>query len=178
LSLLNISINGLETFTEEYTENELRIMQAIPDALEYLGSEMQSSLANHLQIDWYAAYKPEVYKRRSDGYGVFPGLTDDIYFDRGVTGMTLRFEYSPSGAYVPDALHTRDGDELIEAIQTGELMGDPPPRPFWNNFVKDMESGGFFNGFSAGFSKEFPLISTPGEIVLDGDEYLRGNVGI
>lgn len=175
MGILNITISGLEGVQNDFETERNKINARIPAALEYVGSEMASALDSHLVSDWYAPWEPAVYERRSDGAGGFPGLLSGEYTRRAVKGNTLWFAFTPSGAYEPPIWNTRSGDELIESIQTGELAGDPPPRPFWNRFVDDMEDHGIINAFVSGMGTHFPIIpeGKGRDLRLDGNERLR-----
>ncbi len=62
---------------------------------------------------------------------------------------TLRFQYLPDGKHKDLAgEQVRNGNELIEWIQNGHE--EIPPRPFWNNFVSEMEQGGIIDAFITG----------------------------
>jgi len=84
--------------------------------------------------------------------------------------------------------HPVHGDALIERIQTGhgydwKLPKDfPGGRPFWNNFVTEMQNGGAWDAFEKGFTANQPpdgwklireggeldVLFEPGESLLEG----------
>lgn len=153
---IGIKIEGLD---KEYRDEITEINNAIPKALERLGSEMAISLKKHIQQDWHDVWKPSKYHRRTDNPSLGTPLGDDknitIYVDRFT--KTMSFLYLPTGEHQEGRFHNgwylggdgarRDTDELITAIQKGELAGNPPPRPFWNNFVEEQQNGEMLSTF-------------------------------
>ena len=145
------SFEGFGDFEKSTDLNivQIQVNKKIPLALERVGAEMQASLTKHLWNDWYSMYTPKEYLRRTDhpslGTSILHANTMDIH----VNGNSLEFTYTPIGEY-PEApeWHTNDGDRLIESIQTGKLWGNPPPRPFWNNFVNEMAHGDIVNALA------------------------------
>ena len=120
------------------------INKKIPYALERVGAEMQASLVQHLRDDWYMGYTPEVYMRRTDFPSLGKSIMHESTMDIHVNGNSLEFNYTPEAPrWKPFG-----GNALIGTIQTGDLFGNPPPRPFWNNFVNEMANGGIKNAFA------------------------------
>lgn len=178
--LLKISV-GVIGLDAEVNDEIAKIENDIPIALNAVGSEMIKSLQEHIETDWYNAWQPSVYIRRTDvlSYGTPLGSIKNM--DVQVLGKrTLDFTYSPTGEYKgPYFEHDRDGDELIESIQTGRLEGEPPPRPFWNNFVEEQKNGAIMNTFSA-YMRKHAMVLEGGEkdLQFDGNESMleAGNV--
>lgn len=136
---VNVRIVGLEN---DIKKQEKIIENTIPKALQYVGAEMMFSLQKHIAQDWYKAYIPSSYQRRTDN----PSLGTPLGSEKNMTpvenmvrGKNLTFNYYPTGEYIDGFYYVRNGNDLIESIQTGNLWGEPPPRPFWNNFVHDQE---------------------------------------
>lgn len=165
---------GMEIFglDEDVNKNISKIEKQIPVALNYVGSEMITSLEEHLQEDWYNEYEPQAYRRRTDNPSLGRGLKSNEYIDVNVTGKNLSFIYTPSGEYNGQAFaHERDGDELIESIQIGsELWGNPPPRPFWNNFVEEQKNEKIMTSFAKGISPYVLILEGGEKDILFGNE--------
>lgn len=159
-----VIVEGLDKDIETIKSD---INKKIPYALERVGAEMQASLVQHLRDDWYMGYTPEVYMRRTDFPSLGKSIMHENTMDIHVRGNSLEFNYTPIGEY-PEApeWHTNDGDSLIESIQTGKLWGNPPPRPFWNNFVDEMANGGIMETFSNAMSP-YKIENSSNEINLN-----------
>jgi hypothetical protein len=129
-------IIGLESDFETEIAN---INKHIPLALSSVGADMEDNLQKHLYYDWYLANTPKEYKRRTDNPKLGTPLGSEKNINYVAYGNNLLFTYTPTGEHEDEYWHTSDGDELIINIQTGELVGTAPPRPFWNNFVEEQQ---------------------------------------
>lgn len=163
---ISAKFDGLD---EELEKEIAKIESYIPMALEGVGSEMIWDLQEHIQQDWYEPWKPKEYRRRTVNPSLGTPLGSDKNINVSVKGKSLDFDYSPTGKHVVKAWHTRDGDVLIESIQTGELWGNPPPRPFWNNFVEEQKNEKIMQNFVNYFPKEYKVIAEGGEKDVDFD---------
>ena len=171
---INVKIEGLD---EEIKDEIAKINKQIPIALNQVGSEMILDLQRHIHEDWYNPWKPTVYHRRTDDSSLGIPLGDDKNITAYVDKFTksLGFIYAPTGWHEEGRLHNgwyrrgdgirRDGDELIESIQTGRLAGSPPPRPFWNNFVEEQKNEKIMQTFTRGM--------LPYNLVLEGEQDLQ-----
>lgn len=149
-----------EGIDEEMNKSLNDIKARIPRALNLVGSEMTQALLIELERTWHDTYEPKVYVRRSDSNGGEIGIMNPQNMTYETDGTTLHFDYSPSGETgqrwldfawdeggqrmrpIPThSLHERDGDELIEWIQTSHTIFDSeiPARPFWNMFLDGQE---------------------------------------
>lgn len=171
MGFFNVRVSGLESIDADFQKELQTIDNLIPFALQAVASEMKNSLQTHLKNDWYSGYSPKQYVRRTDGASG-EGLMSPTYIDIAVNNKTLSFSYEPKGDY-PDnpKYHTRDGDDLIQSIQSGKLYGNPPQRPFWNNFVDEMADRGIMDAFRKGMSP-YVIIPSGNDVELDGDEKL------
>lgn len=139
------------------------VRKQIPQALQIVGAEMRDNLLTHLSMDWYSAYKPRAYKRRTDNPDLGTAITDTSVMNIGVKGTRLAFNYEPTGETEQSvSFGIRNGDALIEWIQSEHVFshkkkrkrGRPkknapkdeyediviPARPFWNRFVSDQQN--------------------------------------
>ena len=180
MSFFSFTIQGEETLTEDFKQQTQKISSSVPLALQNVGSEMIVSLKKHITNDFYSAYSPKVYPRRSENPKFGVPLDSEQNMSVNVSGNTLQFGYYPTGYHSgrmsdalnwaswsanmseeekekeanrpikPDPVH---GDELIYRLQyaTYDWKTDAPPRPFWNLFVSEQLSGGIMNAFIAGF---------------------------
>lgn len=165
---MKANILGFEDFERE-VEQEIKKIDALSVSfLHVLGNEMETKLNLHLIGDWYEKYYPKDYKRRTDYPSLGKGLLNKDYKDIEINGKKLTFTYLPSGEHEYKKWETRNGDELIEWIQTGNLIGDPPKRPFWNNFVFDMETS--IMDMFVGEMKPYTVIYDRSEQFVDLDE--------
>lgn len=146
MSLFRVTISGIEGLKQELNQEVLNISTTASNALLLVGAEMRNRLKFHIDNDWYHQYEPRVYKRRTDRPQYGTPLGDDKNIDDVVTGLKLEFSYEPTGEHSVEHWHARDGDELIEFIQLGDL--NMPPRPFWNNFVDEMRNGAIIKAFA------------------------------
>lgn len=139
------------------------VRKQIPQALQIVGAEMRDNLLTHLSMDWYSAYKPLAYMRRTDNPDLGTAITDTSVMNIDVKGANLTFGYMPTGETTQSfSFAMRNGDDLIEWIQSEHTFshkkkrkrGRPrkdapkdeyeditiPARPFWNRFVNDQQS--------------------------------------
>ena len=171
--MITINVTGQETLTEEIETFVKGVDSAIPVALNEVGAHLGEKLDTRLRDDWYNGYKPHTYIRRTDNPIFGKGLMSDEYKDYSVEikpkTKRLTFTYEPSGEHAIESYHKRDKNALIRSIETGELYGDPPPRPFWENFVDELENGDAMDLFITAMK--------PYSVILDGedDRYINFN---
>lgn len=137
---LNVKVGmvGIETDMKKQTDD---INKTVHGALRWVSGDMLYSFYNYLFGTWYNGYTPLVYERRTDNPSLGRPLGDKKNISISVDNGRLTFDYSPTGYHATQFFSVvRNGDDLIESIQTGKLWGNPPPRPFWNNFVKEQET--------------------------------------
>lgn len=142
-----------EDLEKEYKQINIQV----DSALNYVASEMKENLRKHLWEDWHEVWFPKEYIRRTDNPSYGRPLGGEKNFHVEVKNGLLSFEYNPIGDHHIDHWHTRDGDKIITAIQTGKLLGSPPPRPFWNNFVEEQINGGILESFIKGMSAKYQV---------------------
>lgn len=170
------TISGAEELQQELEAEESAIRAALPNALNQVGGEMMGRLQFFLQNVWYEGYTPNEYLRRTDNPSLGISIMDTVNMMYSATSTELAFEYLPPGAHAINySFPTRTGDELIEAIQTGELVGSPPPRPFWNRFVEDLQGGFVFDALQRSSFPYELITEASGDVVFAGGEsLLRG----
>lgn len=170
---VKVTVDGEGELWQELAEEEKAIRAALPSALNQVGGEMVGRLQTFLREVWYEGYTPKEYARRTDDPSLGIGITSIANIRYAATGNSLAFVYSPSGAHAINyGLPLRTGDALIEAIQTGELVGKAPKRPFWNMFVEDMQNGFILEALKR---SSFPYKLVPevgGDVTFEGDESL------
>lgn len=168
---VKVTVGGENGLQQELDKEEAAIRAALPSALNQVGGEMVGRLQTFLRDVWYYGYVPKKYSRRTDDPSLGIAITDVGNMRYTASGNSLAFEYLPGGSHAIDyGLPIRTGDELIESIQTGRLLGNPPPRPFWNMFVRDVQNGFIFDALKrSGFPYE--LVS---EASYNGDVYFEG----
>ena len=176
--MITINVTGQETLTEEIETFVNGVDSSIPVALNEVGAHLGEKLDTRLREDWYNGYKPHTYIRRTDNPIFGKGLMSDEYKDYFVESKPLNekntrstkrltFTYEPSGEHAIESWHKRDKNALIRSIETGKLYGDPPPRPFWEDFVDELENGDAMDLFITAMK--------PYSVILEGedDRYIR-----
>lgn len=187
----HVTVSGEETLTNDLNDNLNAMRGPIRDGLRFVGSEMIVDLQRHIQKDWYEAWgDPKEYERRTDDPSRGTPLGDDSNMHTDVHDMSLSFVYTPNGRHVNHAWQKRDGDKLIEVIQTNSGWSWQPRkdtkgrpiigRPFWNNFAEEQFNGAAFDAFEYGFAgRGFDLVReggkrdveySPGESMLDATD--------
>ena len=165
MSFFNVTISGLESIQEDVNAEIQTIWTKVPKALNNVGREMIVNLQKHIENEWYYGYSPKGYKRRTDDSSLGTPLGSADYMDYSANGGQFEFTYVPKGDHENSLWHTRDGDDLTESIQTGELKGDPPPRPFWNSFLFEQEQSGIINAFAEGMLPDYKVVSDGNDVV-------------
>lgn len=168
------TITGGEGLQKELEAEEGAIRAALPRALNEVGGEMAGHLMHFLQTVWYEGYTPKEYVRRTNDPSLGIGIMEMSNVRYSADGYSLAFDYLPSGSHAVQAWSARTGDELIESIQTGELAGKPPKRPFWNMFVRDLENGFVFETLKrSSFPYELVSEATKDVVFSSGESLLR-----
>lgn len=117
------------------------IGKKIPFALQEVGERMLGSLIEHIARDWYHAWKPSKYERRTDNPQYGTPIGDPSNMDLYITQNTLVFDYQPSLQHELYEPFSKYPDELIRTIQAyGAAAPNAPSRPFWDNFVREQEN--------------------------------------
>lgn len=172
---VKVTVSGVEGLQQELDTEEKAIRTALPSALYQVGGEMVGRLQTFLRDVWYKGYTPKQYERRTDDPSLGISIMDITNILYSANSNSLAFEYIPGGTHAIDyGLPLNTGDELIEAIQTGNLVGNPPKRPFWNMFVEDMQSGFIFDALKRS-SFPYELVSEAdynADVWFNGDESL------
>ncbi len=176
--MLDFTILGIESITNDFEVLTPRINKAVSAGLNAVSSDMSAVLKQHIELDVYAMYDPKVYLRRSENSSYGTPLNSDENIGATVIDNTLIFGYVPTGEH---SLYDEeiDNDDLIRVIELGKgyqwYVGKRkiPPRPFWDNFVTDMIQGkqaeiSFVGGMNNA-DKELNVIQT-GQITADGNE--------
>ena len=176
MSLFRVTISGIEGLKQELNQEVLNISTTASNALLLVGAEMRNRLKFHIVNDWYYQYLPEEYIRRTDLPQYGTPLGDDKNIDDVVTGLKLEFSYEPTGKHSVERWHARDGDELIEFIQLGTLK--IPPRPFWNNFVDEMQIGAIIKAFADAMHPYNLIYDNDDVEFADGESMLAGGIQI
>ena len=183
-----VTVIGEETLQADLNEHLLAIKDASRAGLQFLASDMISTLQKHIWNDWHEPWgEPLVYKRRTDaendpdqGYLGVP-LGDTRNMSTEIRDLSLAFVYEPTGRHTTHSWSTVNGDALISIIQRNAGWKYEPgkdkdhrnvmPRPFWNNFVEDEKNGAAFGAFEYGFSgRGYDLIREGNDVVFDGNE--------
>lgn len=190
MGLLAFEWSGLNSIDADVKLHKETINNIIPPSLGIVGAEMKEALKRHIESDFYAAYSPKSYPRRKDSPNYGTPLNSDANIHVFVQGSALSFGYFPDGSHtgiVADSLNWKDyserrgigggtaplvpypvhGDELIQRLQNARYnwATSAPPRPFWNNFVNDMMSGGIINTLKAAFfNSGYSLIAENNEL--------------
>lgn len=162
------SLSGLPSIQEDLNNEKAKILQQAALALNTVGDSMISDLQRYGKSVWYDTWKPSEYKRRTDDPSLGTPLLDYQNMQYTVKDHTLEFLYTPTGEHNmrlegggygeggSSAWDTRQGDEIIESIQTGHLWGNPPPRPYWNWFVEAQFNRNIILAFAEGMAKGKP----------------------
>lgn len=168
---LKVSVEVEQSLDDDFQREVGDIRAHFPNALHFIASEMKANLQEHLQSDWYSAYKPKKYQRRTDNTSLGTPLGDETknMSDEYPTKDSLEFRYYPTGEHARTLWHQRDGDNLIKWIQTDH--NNIPARLFWDNFVDEQKQHGIIDAFVTGM-KPFVVIPEGEDIALDGDEKL------
>ena len=166
-----VTVKEVEPIENDLNKVNAEIEKRIPHALGIVASEMLDDLELHLKDDWYSMYHPHVYERRTDNPELGTSIMDESNVHMSVVGKKMEFTYSPTGQHANPYWSQRSGDTLIEFIQNGlwfkgSVSNDDvkivPPRPFWNNFVREQFDYKIMQNFTAGMSPEFTVISEGG----------------
>lgn len=175
MSLFNVTITEQGSLQNDVNSEVKKIKSQIPKALNVVGSDMIIALQRHLKRDWYDAYTPTAYQRRTDNPALGTPLGADENITTAVMGTDLAFDYAPTGEHRDIPIdEARHGNALIEWIQARH--GEIPERPFWNNFVYEMEKGGIVNSFIKGM-QPFNVIKTADDDNINlENSYLAGNI--
>lgn len=168
---ITAQINGLK---EDLEKENKKIKIQIDRALNYVASEMEENLRQHLWEDWHEKYFPKEYIRRTDNYSYGRPLGGGKNFHIEVKNGLLTFDYEPTGKHQVTVWYDRDGNDLIEWIQ--KEHGDIPPRPFWNNFIDEQINEkileNFVKGMSAKYKVEINSEDTNGLQSIAAESYL------
>ena len=178
-----MTIEGLDSIDRDYNREYTTIASKIPSALQNVGSEMIAALQKHIREDVYDAWgQPVQYVRRGDDNSYGTPLYAEQNMDISVSGMSMRFSYEPTGEHAMiDDEYSVDGDALINVIQKNFGWRFRPrfdrqgraimPRPFWNNFVEEMENGGIMDAFIRGMDG-YKVVPQGGsnDVIFSGDE--------
>ena len=167
---LKFTVSGLETIDEDFNSEMKKIQGGIPQALQYVGSEMIVNLQKHIFKDWYKKYKPAEYQRRTDDISLGTPLGGEANMDVSVNKDKLEFTYEPTGEHANEIWNTREGDDLIEFLQVG--WDGIPARPVWNNFVREQLNEGIMKSFIKGMSPYVKVIpeGIEKDVVFDENE--------
>ena len=202
-----VTVSGLESIDADFNASMLDLKRACGNGTKTLTSELVYRLTKHIASDVYLAYTPKSYPRRVENPNFGPSLMDSSTMETRTEDLVAELVYTPSGRHsglLKDALNANEdggesgmkplkphpvhGDALIERIQTGhgydwKLPKDfPGGRPFWNNFVTEMQNGGAWDAFEKGFTANQPpdgwklireggeldVLFEPGESLLEG----------
>lgn len=176
--MFQISISGLGQIYHEYMDIQEDIERKINRGLSVLESEMQNLLGEHILNDLYGAWgEPKAYDR------TYAMLSSDAIVSKS-GNLRLEFQYEPhwdAPSYNRDNKREKRGDELISILQTNDgwtyqpsedtLERDIMPRPFWNNFVREVRESLIINTLADSLSG-YIFIPEGNDIILDGTELL------
>ncbi len=152
---LSVQPKWTEAFDADIKSFKENLKDAMEKALESVNSEMQDTLARHIESDVYAEYKQKTYKRRSEDPTLGTPLSDMKgnvqspvtqmqMHEMGVAGQT-RFQYLPTGEHSYKPWHSADGNQLIGRIENLDppyRWGNVPKRQFWQNFIAELTEQG------------------------------------
>lgn len=164
--MLVIKITGLDSLKTDLKEEEIELNAALKRAVIDLNTNyLPKTLNKHIRDDVYMRYTPHsnakekgnVYQRRMYN----GGLIDLAHNLKPLQNKNaIGFEYTPNGNHpMLNRNMTLNGDDLINRIQyknkhkgfggryqwvgaDGLRQEIIPKRPFWNNFVSEVEVDG------------------------------------
>jgi hypothetical protein len=183
MSFFNARVIGTEEIYKDFREELKSINAQIPKALERVGSEMIYNLQEHIQKDFYDAFTPEAYERRSNNPWHGTPMIDESNMSVFVKGKQLDFSYLPDtvheyyDAWIEDrpnrGFHplARPSDDLIKWAQHEHKLknGVIPARPFWNNFVEDQIHNRIISNFGAGMNPKYKVIAEGNGLDVESD---------
>ena len=186
--MFNFKIEGIESIKEDLDNFNKQVNEGITYGLRSLSSELTPCLQRHIQKDVYDAYKPEDYERRHDNPSYGMSLYDKDNMGLKLTAKGIEFTYTPNGknSHYPDSPYYSNGDAIIDVIQSDHNYlwrkegNIGVKRPFWNNFVEEVEAQGD-KWFVQGFNKYNPELQakSDGKLVKEnGDYQLQPNFNI
>lgn len=172
---LDINICGEGTLANDLTTFLKNVFSpAVAKALDDVGADMQSALAQHIETDVYHAYSPSMYERRGSGGGLLSQAREAKIYNQG-NGIAI--EFKPDGSHPTVSGWSKvHADELIGRIEkhSPEYNWLPknrsiPDRPFWQNFVSEMVDDGTVEYYfaSAMRRRDFQLMED-GSVTRDG----------
>ena len=176
--MFQLYISGLGQIYHEYMTIHDDVELKINRGLSVLESEMRMSLGEHIMSDMYSAWgEPKAYDR------TYAMLSNDAIESKS-GNLKLEFYYEPhwdapsTGNY---GVAEKSGNELIEVIQTNSGWTYKPnedtngrkimPRPFWNNFVRELRDSLIINTLADSLSG-YIFIPEGDDVILDGTELL------
>lgn len=162
-------------------------------SLTSVGADMAESLKRHIQNDWYNAYKPAVYERRTDDASLGTPIGSDDNFDISVdhSNTRLDFYFEPDRENRKFDILSPTSDAMIEWIQREHKYGEVrrgtkfvkeaslviPARPFWNNFVEEMANGGIIDSFIRNMSPQYQIKQDANDTNLNlAESYIKETI--
>lgn len=194
-TLISLIMNDLLKFTAKITglDTDLRIENdkikaKAADALVQVSGEMVDSLKDHLYNDWYLAYTPKDYLRRTDfvQFGVPIGGDENLDISVDRSSPKLDFYFEPSLMHKIFSPWSDGSDGMIEWIQHEHRYGEVhrgwkiikeakiiiPARPFWNNFVREQQNGGIMSSFVQHMAPQYKVVAKANDKIVDLTESL------
>ena len=170
---------GIDDFDAQFRTFLNKLVPEIADAAESAMKESEEVLKRHIWEDVYSesVYSPKVYERRSDNPSLgtpLDNMAENVVLIKPTGGnaggqlqLTAKLYYRPQGGHKVKKWNTASYDALIGRIEKKSPAytydnGGIPPRPFWQNFVKEMvENGELEQAFVR-------ALKTKEEVVADG----------
>ena len=146
---------------QDLQKEQKKIAHEVDRALVEVGVELKNDLQFFLKEVWYKGYDPVQYERRTDDNSLGTPLGDESNFDYWAVRQKLTFSYEPTGKHKEKEWSEREGDKLIEWIQSSHEIEDSyiPARPFWNDFLDAQMEGGLIEKFIKAMSSKYHVES-------------------
>lgn len=170
--MLTFKVTGLESLEKDYEKQLKHIDDAIPAALNVVGSEMKALLAQYVKEDVYNAYKPKKYKRTGE-MGDQNNMA--VTVDRSSKTLTFDYHFDTKSAKP----YFEDSDDVIAAVQDSKYLWnvdkrDIPERPFWDNFYNDLfnddKVDDYFTAGLNSFDKSFNATPIEGSVAVTSED--------
>lgn len=174
---------GEETIDADFKAFLNTLIYEIVDALNVTMDEAKDILQEHIKKDVYGAYTPTVYKRRSQDGSLGTPLSDVNTYGKiiapsgGNVGGNLEIKtslfYNPMGTHSKKKWSEIDRDLLIGRIEKKDPPyswgnNKVPERPFWQNFITEME-GSLENIFVREMQAKEEIVADGGLVADEAD---------
>lgn len=172
-----ITVGNLGSIHRDIQEEIIHINSMLPQALEYVGSEMINNLKSHIHRDWYAPYTPRTYQRRTDQPSLGTPLGSEKNMTVSVNKSRLTFIYDPVSDHArPHWRGRASGDDLSSIIQDGSgggWDGKVPARAFWNAFAEEQFHHGIACALQKAFERSYSIEISAADLPADGTNQIN-----